>query len=89
MIFESSDSFTLFPKDVGQNYFGFVWLDMWRIFLQLHFVRMFHFALAQAISCQNVNEFGNSLSHDSNGPESRLAYSLFFSWYSSELAPHR
>ena len=27
---------------------------MWRIFLQLHhFVRMFHFALAQAISCQN------------------------------------
>ena len=41
-------------KNVGQIYFGFVWPGMWRIFLQLHhFVRMFHFALAQAISCQN------------------------------------
>lgn len=72
MIFTSSDTFTPFrfnfAKDVGQFFFGFVWQPgMWRIFLQLHhFVRMFHFALAQAISCQNVNEFENSLSHDSN-----------------------
>ena len=71
MIWTSSDSFTLFrfkfAKNVGQNYFGFVWPGMWRIFLQLHhFVRMFHFVLAQSISCQNVNEFEHSLSHDSN-----------------------